>query len=468
MKATPVADPSSGAASGPLEQARPFSLRLRMAIGATVLLALALGLVGMALAVANHRSAVSALQARMESYVYLVLAATEVDQIGNLHIGADLGDPRLSQPGSGIYVHVHGANAHWSSPSSLGLRLPELQTVAAAQRVFSAPDAAVDFYVYQYGVAWQLSDQGVLPFTVSVLVDPAEIEHQTDAFRQGLWRALGTTGLILLAAQVLLIYLGFRPLQKVARDVALVESGQSPQLQGLYPRELEPLARNVNQLLVTEKANQQRYRHALDSLAHSLKTPLAILRAGLEVDSPGSREAMRKAADEMHQLVATRLQRAALSARRTMARPVELAPEAERVLAGMQKIHAHKMIVADAVIPQGLAFFGERRDLLEIIGNLLDNAFKYGRGRVRLAAGPLNPGAHRPGLWLRVEDDGPGIDAADWPLLLQRGVRGDERVEGHGLGLAIVLELVNAYHGRIDIGHSDLGGAMIYLEFPGS
>ncbi len=448
--------------------ARPFSLRLRMAIIASVVLVLALGLVGFALSAANHRSAVSALQARMESYVYLVLAATDVDEIGKLKIGEDIGDPRLNQPGSGIYVHVHGANAHWNSPSALGLRLPELGAMAAAQSVFSEPTAALGFYLYQYGVAWQVDEQPALPLTVSVLVDPSEVERQTNAFQLGLWRALGAAGLILLVAQLLVIYLGFRPLQTVARDVASVESGQAPRLQGKYPRELEALARNVNQLLATEKANQQRYRNALDALAHSLKTPLAILRSGLEIDSSASRAAMRRAADEMNLLVATRLQRAAVSARRTMAQPVAVAPEAERVVASLHKVYARKMIATDVVIPAGLCFYGEQRDLLEILGNLLDNAFKYGRGKVRCSAGTMDSHAVRAGLWLRVEDDGPGIDEADWPALLQRGVRGDEREEGYGLGLAIVLELVTAYGGRIDIAHSAWGGAMIYLQIPGS
>jgi len=443
-----------------------------MAIIASVVLALALGLVGFALSAANHRSAVSALRARMESYVYLVLAATDVDEIGDVHVSKDIGDPRLNQPGSGIYIHVHGPRSHWTSPSALGLRLPELQTMPAAQSSFSEPGETVDFYTYRYGVAWQVDDQPAIPLTVSVLVDPAEIERQTNAFRLGLWRALVTAGLILLSAQLMVIYLGFRSLQTVARDVARVESGQAPRLQGHYPRELEPLARNVNQLLETEKANQQRYRNALDSLAHSLKTPLAVLQTSLEVDSPASRLAMRKAVDEMNQLVVTRLQRAAVSARRTMAQPVALRAEAERVLAGLNKVYSHKMIAAEVMIPSDLVFFGEQRDLLEMIGNLLDNAFKYGRGRVRLSAGSLDPDAVRSGIWLRVEDDGPGIDKKDWPRLLRRGVRGDERSSqsegGYGLGLAIVLELATAYGGRIDIGHSHWGGARIDIEIPGS
>lgn len=450
------------------QRSRPFSLRRRMSIIAGVILVLALGLVGLALATANQRSEVSALQGRMEAYVYLVLAAAEADAAGSLQIGKDLGDPRLSQPSSGIYVHLHGANQHWSSPSSLGLRLPELNTVEPAQATFSEPVAALDFYTYQYGLAWQLADNSVVPFTVTVLVDPAEIERQVSAFRRGLWRSLGTAGLILLVAQLMVIYLGFRPLQKVARDVARVESGQALQLEGDYPRELEPLARNVNALLQTEKTNQQRYRNALDSLAHSLKTPLAILRAGLETDSPASRQTMRKAADDMNQLVVTRLQRAALSARRTMALPVAVAPQVERVLASLNKVYSHKMITVDVNIPADLVFFGEQRDLLELVGNLLDNAFKYGRLKIRLGAGPVDSDAIRSGFWLRIEDDGPGIDPHNWPALLQRGVRGDEREEGHGLGLAIVLELLTAYGGKIDIAVSEWGGALMYLEIPGS
>ena len=439
-----------------------------MSFIATIVLVLALGLVGLALASANQRSSVSALQARMESYVYLVLAAAELDDAGALHFSDNLGDPRLSQPGSGIYIHVHGATDHWSSPSSLGIRLPELSTVPAAQSRFTEPGTKLGFFTYQYGVSWQKSDGAVVPFTVSVLVDPGEIDRLTSAFRLGLWHALGAAGAILMLAQFMLIYLGFRPLQKVAGDIVRVESGLALRLEGHYPREIEPLARNVNKLLETEKANQQRYRNALDSLAHSLKTPLAILRASLDTAGPSAQNSMRKAVDEMNQLVATRLQRAALSARRTMSLPVAVEPQVQRILASLQKVYAHKMISVEVDIPAGLQFFGEQRDLLELMGNVLDNAFKYGRSKVRVSAAALDTSASRGGLWLRAEDDGAGIDPAQWPVLLKRGVRGDEHEEGYGLGLAIVLELVTAYGGKIEISRGDWGGTVIYLEVPGS
>jgi len=128
------------------------------------------------------------------------------------------------------------------------------------------------------------------------------------------------------------------------------------------------------------------------------------------------------------------------------------------------------LIEAELMMDENLLFFGEQRDLLELAGNILDNAFKYGNGRVRVSADAIDPEATRPGLRLSVEDDGAGIDKSQWKRLLQRGIRGDERgdkrVEGHGLGLAIVLELATAYGGEVSIGRSELGGAMIRVEIP--
>lgn len=446
------------------------SLRLRMTVVAGLVLALALGLVGVALDTANARSALAVLRDRMESYVYLVLAAIDVDELGAVVASEDLGDPRLHQPGSGLYIHVHGADDHWNSPSSLGLRIPELPEIPPGEWTFSVPTEEIGYFTYQFGVAWEVGGGEARRFTVSVLADPGELERETAAFRRGLWRTLLAAGGILLLAQMLTLYLAFRPLQAVARDVARVESGTAPALDGRYPRELAPLARNVNRLLATEKANQERYRNALDSLAHSLKTPLAVLSAGLEVDD-GRRAgaaAMRKAVDDMNRLITTRLQRAGASARRTLVAPVPVAAAAERVLGSLRKVHSRKSITAIANIPAGVMFRGEQRDLLELLGNLLDNAFKYGKTRVQVSAREDSVGNAPAGLQIVVEDDGPGIDPGQWPRLLERGVRGDERVEGHGLGLAIVVELVTAYGGTIDIAHSELGGAKITVELPGS
>lgn len=455
----------SAVSTEPAGRTKPFSLSLRLMLLATVVLVIALLAVGVALSAANQRAAVIALSERMESYVYLVLAASEVSDSGRLTVDEDLGDPRLTQPGSGIYAHVHDGNGHWSSPSALGLQLPELPGLGAGETQFQEPTGEFGYFAFRYGIAWQLADESVVPMTVSILVDPAALEEQVQAFQQGLIRSLAAAGIILVIAQSIMIVLAFRPLRKVASDVARIESGRAGRLEGDYPSELEPLARNVNRLLDTEQANQARYRNALDSLAHSLKTPLAVIRAGVRVEGEDARNTIDKAAEDMDHLISTRLQRAAASTRRTLAEPVAVAPQAERVLASLRKVYSQKTIKTDVNIEPDLKFYGEQRDLLEIMGNLFDNAFKYGRGKVRVSAGVLGAQAARPGLWLDVEDDGPGVEPERWGQLLQRGVRGDERVEGHGLGLAIVLELVSAYGGDITIRKSDLGGACLRVEF---
>jgi two-component system sensor histidine kinase PhoQ len=467
MENRKIPDPP-GSKAGLKDSPRPFSLRSRLILVATTVLVIALGLVGLALNTANYRGAVSSLQTRMESYVYLVLAAMEVEEDGRMSMEEDFADPRLNQPGSGIYVLVQGREDQWHSASVLGQQLPRLSSVGAGRSVFSEPPSGGGFFIHQYGVGWQMDGGRVESFTVSVLVHSDEIEQQTSAFRLGLWRSLLTAGGILLLAQIMIFFLGFRPLRKVAQDVARIESGQSRRLEGRYPRELEPLARNVNRLLETEQSNQARIRNALDSLAHSLKTPLAVIQAGLPSQSGDSSEAVQNAVDEMKRLIATRLQRAGATARRTLAGPIPVAPQLQRIITSLQKVYSHKMIQPGIKLEPELTFYGEKRDLLELTGNLVDNAFKYGKRRVRVSGGKLGAGATRPGFWMCVEDDGDGVEESQWERLLQRGARGDERVEGHGLGLAIVMELVTAYGGQVSIGHSELGGASITVEIPAS
>lgn len=441
---------------------RPFSLRSRLVVMAVILLTISLGLVGFALDAAFQRSSEAGLKARMESFVYLVLAAAEVDDGGSLVIDRNPGDPRLSQPGSGFYASVSGAEELWRSDSSLGVDLPAPVQVHTGETEFlPATDATGFFYILRYGVSWELSQDRMLPVTVTILVDPKELKPELSAFRTGLWRSLGLAGFILVLAQVLLLALGLRPLRRITEDISGIESGELERLQGNYPVELEPLRRNINHLLETEKANQGRYRNALDSLAHSLKTPLSVIRSSLPADRSATTVTMENAVADMQRLIATRLQRAAASARSSNAPALDVRTQAERLVQSLKRVYSHQLINIDVMIDPKLAFFGEQRDFLELAGNLLDNACKYGGGQVRLAAHALDRDNPRAGIRLQVDDNGPGIPEDQREALLQRGVRGDERVEGHGLGLAIVTEIVSAYHGEISIGQGELGGACV-------
>jgi len=429
---------------------------------AVILLTISLGLVGFALDSAFQRSSEAGLRARMESLVYLVLAAAEVGNDGSLVIDADPGDPRLSQPGSGFDAGVSGRGVNWLSGSSLGVDLPDPVRVGTGENVFLPATAATGhFYTLRYGVSWELPQDRMLPVTVTILVDPRELKPELSAFRTGLWQSLGLAGLILVMAQVLLLALGLRPLRRITEDISGIESGQLASLEGQYPVELEPLKRNLNHLLETEKTNQARYRNALDSLAHSLKTPLSVIRTSLPADRSAKTLAMENAVADMQHLIATRLHRAAASARSSNAPALDVKTQVERLVQSLKRVYSHQLISIDVIIDPKLAFYGEQRDFLELAGNLLENACKYGGGKVRLTLHALDAEDPRAGIRLQVDDNGPGIAEDQREPLLQRGVRGDERVEGHGLGLAIVTEIVNAYHGQISIGQSELGGACV-------
>ena len=443
-------------------QKSPLSLRSRLVVLAVILLTVSFGLVGFALDAAFQRSSEAGLQARMESLVYLVLAATEMGDDGSLLFDDDPGDPRLRQPGSGIYAIVSGENDRWASASSLGVDLPQPVQIQTGQSDFlQATDKTGFYYTFRYGVSWELPQNLLLPVTVSILVDPGELQPELQAFRTGLWQSLGLTGLILMLAQVILLALGLRPLRRITENISGIESGDLERLEGNFPKELEPLQRNLNLLLETEKANQGRYRNALDSLAHSLKTPLSVIRSSLPSDDSDKTVAMESAVSDMQYLIATRLQRAAASSRSSNAPAVDVKTQLERLVLSLNRVHSQELINIDVMIDPDLEFFGEQRDFLELTGNLLDNACKYGDGQVRISAQTLDAEDSRAGIRLQVDDNGPGIAEDKREQLLQRGVRGDERVEGDGLGLAIVLEIVSAYHGDIAITRSDLGGACV-------
>ena len=442
-----------------------MSLRSRLVVLAVILLTISLGLVGIALDAAFHKSSEAGLNARMESLVYLVLAATEIDDDGSLQFDDDPGDPRLGQPGSGIYASVTGDKDRWASTSSLAIDLPEPVQIPTGETVFlPASDKTGNFYAFRYGVSWELPQQQMLPVTVTILVDPQELQPELMAFRKGLWQSLGLTGLILVLAQVMLLAFGLRPLRQISEDISGIESGKLDRLEGSYPIELEPLKRNLNHLLETEKANQGRYRNALDSLAHSLKTPLSVIRSSLPSEESPKTVAMEDAVADMQHLIATRLQRAASSARSSNAAAVDVKTQLERLVVSLQRVYSQGLINIDVMIEPELAFYGEQRDFLELAGNLLDNACKYGDGQVRISATAMDAQKPRAGICLQVDDNGPGIAGDEREQLLKRGVRGDERVEGHGLGLAIVLEIVSAYHGKIAIEKSDLGGARLRVS----
>ncbi len=449
-----------------------LSLQTRLLFAASLVLTAFLGLTGVTLDRAFRESAEAGLRDRLQAHVYALLAAAELTDEGQLQLPSALPEARFTTPGSGLYAQVYDARGEmvWNSGSTLGLA-PELpQNVPAGQRSYANVRIADnDAIALGFGTAWENGTGKLLPFTFSVAEDLGALAAEVAAFRRTLWSWLGGAAVLLLLAQGSILRWSLRPLRRVGRELHAIERGQRERLGADYPQELDPLTSGINRFIAQEQARLERYRNALGDLAHSLKTPLALLRGQLDdnrrsaPDSGGAADQV----DRMAEIIEYQLQRAATAGRRPLAAPVALAPIVSKVVASLDKVHHSKGVDCTVEIAPGLRYRAEEGDLYELIGNLLDNAYKWCESRVIVHA--WQPGTATGGigeLRLRVEDDGPGLPddlSVELPI---RGQRADSATPGHGIGLAMVADLVAAYGGSLDADRGDLGGARIELKLP--
>ena len=439
------------------------SLNARITFSAVVVLAVFIVISAVALEKAFRDSARNAREERLLAQIYLLMAAAEVDDNGVLEITDGPAEPKLDLPGSGLYASIVDGRSRivWQSRSALSVDVPPAATLAAGARSFTQETHADQPYlVTSYGVNWSAGGASH-PFTFSVAEDAGAYREQLNIYRRSLWGWLGAMALMLLVAQWFTLRWGLSPLRRVANELTRLEVGKQQQISGRYPSEVQRLTDSLNTVLSHERTQRQRYRDALADLAHSLKTPLALIRGTTRDISNPQAASLEEQIERMDRIIGYHLQRAAASGRSTMTTPVALRPAAERILAALGKVHSGKAVAVSAEINPELRFRGDEGDLTEILGNILDNAFKWCRTTVRISA-EIDRGELR----IRVEDDGPGIDDVDSARVLMRGARADESVPGHGIGLAVVREIVEAYGGRIKIGESALGGALIELHVP--
>lgn len=463
--------------SEPRPSRRPLSLAARAAVATSFVLAGFLGLVGLTLTQTNQARALRALHDRLENFAIAYITNTDVNRYGKLLPPDTAPNPKFSQPGSGLYAVALGDNGyHWESSSAIGRDFAFLKPLEPGQSQFVGPiDTRMGrLYYYSYGVAFDTLDKKSVRLTVMVAQTEDQLEGESAVFRHTLVIWLSILGVMLIVLQLLLLRWSLTPLRKVASDMSRVERGDSEQLDSQYPLELTGLTERINVFITNEREQRTRYRHTLADLAHSLKTPLAVIRSQLEspttADEAARRSSVLDQVRRMNELVAYQLSRAATSGRQTFASAVPMAGHAEDLVQGLEKVYAAKNVLCEFDIEDGAVFYGEQGDLLELMGNLLENAFKWAGHRVLLVVKMQpQPGRKRPGLWLSVEDDGPGIAEDKIEKVLQRGVRGDERVQGHGIGLSIVQDIVHAYQGELVVDRSpEFGGARFSVRLAAS
>ncbi|MCG8463536.1 MAG: ATP-binding protein [Xanthomonadales bacterium] len=461
-----MANSTSSAVSSRPAKASPSIVR-RLLIGGTLVVLLSMSAVGLVLDKAFAAATRSAIHERLENTVYLLLAVIQTDQEA-LGLNQLLPDERLERAGSGLYAGVLTAEMDWRSHSALTEDYFDASQIPAGGAQFSFEKVSNGRFVLSMGLEWENEDGSVFPMTVWAAQHRDDYDRQMLSYRRALWPWLGAVAVLILAVQFIGMWLSMRPLKEVEAQVKAVETGAAERLDGVFPRELTPLTDNVNALLINERGNRERYRRALGDLAHSLKTPIAVLQQSLMDDQPSATElqAAHSAIDDMRQTISRQLERAASATRRTHALPILVLPIVERIQNALSKVYFERAVKAELQIPEALQFYGEERDLMEMIGNLMENAYKYGGQQVRVMMRVDGADYRRPGMVMIVEDDGPGISEADFQRLLKRGERGDQQAEGQGLGLSIVAELVHAYDAQISLQESTLGGAALKIQIP--
>jgi len=432
-----------------------FSLRARLAMGAALMLIVFIVGAGWAVQRAHEESVRAARYARLQSTIYLLLAAAEVDASGALVMPPAFPEPRLSLPGSGLYASIinSGRRETWRSASAVGAAMPPIGAAATGQwRYEEATAAGRGYLAVVTGVSWAGS-AGAVPLVLAVFEDREEFDREIAIFERTSWAWLGGAALLLLISQTLLLRWGLAPLREATREIRAIEQGERTAVEGRYPVEVAALTDNLNTLIAQERLRQTRYREALSFLAHSLKTPLAVLRTALG-EPTRLPDAVAAQVARMDDIVQHQLGRAAASGASRFVPALPLAPVVERIRDSLAKVYADKQLAFEVDCAAGLAWRIDEGDAFELLGNLMDNAAKWARASVAVSL--RSEGAR---LHLRVEDDGPGF--GDTSAILHLHVRGDERVPGHGVGLAVVNDLVASHHGDLALTRSALGGGRV-------
>jgi two-component system sensor histidine kinase PhoQ len=449
------------------------SISRRLLVLLTLLLLLFFGVMAAVIDARFRAVADQSMRELLNAQMVALIASAEPDEDGRIVPRLPEREGRLGVPGSGLYAAVSvGSDIVWRSPSAEGSVADFGPARSLGPPVFRylRDTRGARLAAVSRGLRWE--DVGPLTFTFTVAEDMRSYNEQLKGFRNGLAGSFAVVALLLLAAMAVLLRWALTPLRRLAREIRAVERSEREQLDDRWPSELLGVVTNLNTLLLAERTRITRYRDTLGNLAHSLKTPLAVLRASFTRGNAEATEAAVKVVNEqvdrMNTIVEHQLRRAQTSGGISVGQQaVELLPIAQELRRALLKAHGRKDFSIELAVPMELLFVGDRDDLTEALGNLMDNAAKWCRSRVRVEAGLRDDTGAGQKLRLAVEDDGPGIPAGEREHVLKRGGRADEHTPGHGLGLAMVRDMAGLYGGRLELGDSPLGGCRVELRLPG-
>lgn len=455
---------------------RRNSLAFRLFLSATAWIVVILLAAGIGLSSLYRHAVERSFDGRLGVYLRTLVAAVAAPEEGGDRNNFSLGEPLFELPLSGWYWQIKRldpakpetrvSRSLWDRTlPSLADRNVKAESDGTRRSYAAGPE---DQHLRLAERIVDLGDDG--QYLISVAGDPIEITEETQAFNQTLMITFGLLAIVLLLTTMFQVRFGLAPLKRISESLAAIRAGRAERLEGEFPVEIEPLARETNALLDANRQVVERARTHVGNLAHALKTPLSVIlnESAANPDDPIAGK-MREQADIMRHQITRHLERARLIARLTVVGHVtDVAPVVGTLARMMQKLHHDRGILIDVDAPETLRFAGERQDLEEMVGNLVDNASKWARSRVAIEAMAERPTAKgaAPVLRIIVDDDGPGLSPAEREQVALRGNRLDESKPGSGLGLSIVTELATLYGGKLKLANAPIGGLRAELSLP--
>ncbi len=452
----------------------PRSLALRLILYAAGWSIAALLVTGIVLSSVYRETVERNFDIYLRVFLKGLIANIEVSDTGGLVLEQSLAEPRFDFPLSGWYWQVMRAKLPLqpvqASPSLLEfrLRLPhwtKAETQAGEREYFMPGPDGRTLRVVEQMIILPGSDE---KFIFTVAADNQEILERTADFNGTLIAALALLGLGLIAAVLLQVKMGLRPLKKIRDSLSAIRSGDEDKLHGEFPPEIDPLVKELNTLLDYNHEIIERARTQVGNLAHALKTPLSVLTNEADANPGPLARKISEQTRVMRDQVNHYLDRARVAARANIigaSTPVE--PVLEAILRVLNRVNEEKGIDSSLECDGELKFRGEQQDLEEMAGNLVDNAFKFAKTTIKVSVEKIEiDEKDQAYLRINIEDDGPGLPEQSLETALKRGERFDESKPGSGLGLSIVTDIATLYKGSFRLEQSRLGGLNAVLILP--
>ena len=445
------------------------SLKVRLLLSTLVMTVIMLPIIGFTLSNAFERQLTLAIQNEMKAYSYSILTVAEVEN-NQLLMPDLLLESQFNVSQSGLYALITPLTSFdklsaekyknsylWQSQSLLTLSLPNIfPSPNVGQTEFSKINVAQSNHLlFSFSVSF--SDNGqAFPVTLHIIKDQQQLFSALNDFRKKLWAWLLALMVVFVFVQIIWLLWTLKPLTRLTHELEYVEKGQKKALSANYPIELQQVTKQLNILLATEESQRRRYRNALADLAHSLKNPLAVVQSQQGLSS-GSNEQLHR----INQIIEHQLKRAQSAGQSSWHLGVQVKKVVEKLLSTLVKIYQENDLSFIVDMDEAANFKGDEADLMEILGNILDNACKAATSQV-----VIKVACDSKKLVIEVSDDGAGIAQSQQDIILARGGRADTYQAGHGIGLAIVNDLVSSYQGQLSINKSAaLGGASFTLVF---